>query len=295
MFNSSFDSNSHYLILSEKERSYGVYILSCGYQKCKPHTAYPPHEHPGNYLFTNKKRVLREYQLVYISEGKGVLYVGEHEYEVTKGSVLFIMPGQAHYYCPDQESGWEEYFIGFDGDTAKDFILENFHETKNLYRTGIDIELTQLFHTALTAIRNDEPMLQFRLSGIVMHMLGLLSYNQLNRLNYIKNHQQVAEKAKKIMSDHINGHLNPEDISQKLQLSYSGFRTIFKSQTGYSPARYFRLLKIQKAKQYLNETDLAVDAIAKLLNFNSTHSFLVCFKKNTGVTPLDYKMINDDK
>lgn len=292
MFNSNSESNSHYLVLTEKERSYGIHILSCGYQNCKPHSSYPPYEHPGNYLFnSNNQRILKEFQLIYIVEGKGKLVIENQEHDITKGTIIFVMAGQRHYYHPDPETGWEEYFIGFDGNTVKKMIRANFSSSKNIFRTGINVELIQLFHESLNVIRNDVPMLQFRLSGIVMHMLGLLIYDRTNRLNFIGNHQQVADRAKKMMNDQISGQLKPEDIAQQLELSYSGFRTIFKTQTGHSPARYYRLLKIQKAKQYLNETDIPIGAIAKLLNFNSTNSFMISFKKNTGLSPLEYRNI----
>lgn len=292
MFNKKSESNAHYLVLTEKDRTYGVHILSCGHQNCHAHAQYPPYEHPDNYLFNkHKERILKEYQLIYITAGKGKLWMNDVQYEIHTGTIIFIMPGQKHYYCPDENTGWEEHFIGFDGETAQQIISTNFSDDRNIFKIGVNLEMIQLYEEALRTIQNDDPMLQFRLSGIVMHMLGLISYEQANQLNFIGNHQQVANAAKRLMNEQISGQISPEEIAQKLQLSYSGFRTIFKLQTGLSPARYYKLLKIQKAKQYLDETKMPVHTIAKLLNYSSSNSFMISFKKNTGLSPLEYRNI----
>ena len=61
-----------YLIVNDKDRSFGLSINTVGYQSIRPNSPYPVRNHPTGYFFNAQKgRVLREYQLLYITKGQG--------------------------------------------------------------------------------------------------------------------------------------------------------------------------------------------------------------------------------
>ena len=61
-----------YLLVNEKDKKFGITVNTVGFQPIAPNTEYPSTDHPKNYYFNPKKgRILSEYQLVYISKGKG--------------------------------------------------------------------------------------------------------------------------------------------------------------------------------------------------------------------------------
>ena len=62
-----------YLIVNERDKRFGLWVTTVGFQAIGAGSVYPPRNHPDAYYFTAQKgRVLHEYQLVYITKGRGL-------------------------------------------------------------------------------------------------------------------------------------------------------------------------------------------------------------------------------
>ncbi|MCT4643670.1 MAG: helix-turn-helix transcriptional regulator, partial [Carboxylicivirga sp.] len=77
--------------------------------------------------------------------------------------------------------------------------------------------------------------------------------------------------------------------ANKLNISYSLFRTEFKKYTGVSPGQYLLQLKIQMAKNLLSNSQLSVKEVSFKSGFESPYYFSRVFKKHTGHTPTEFK------
>lgn len=63
-----------------------------------------------------KGRVMDNYQLIYITQGRGWFHVTpEKRVALSGGSMLIIPPYTWHSYYPDKKTGWQEYWIGIRG------------------------------------------------------------------------------------------------------------------------------------------------------------------------------------
>ena len=81
---------------------------SVGYSKIAPYHEYPPLRHPVDHHFTwANGRVLQAYQIIYISEGRGVFESEStnKRSRVGAGNVLLLFPGIWHRYAPDEKTG----------------------------------------------------------------------------------------------------------------------------------------------------------------------------------------------
>lgn len=81
------------------------------------------------------------------------------------------------------------------------------------------------------------------------------------------------------MNENVCKEIDPEELAEKLNISYSWFRKTFKKYTGYSPAKYFQELKLRKAKQMLINTSYPVKEICFMIGYTSTEHFSNLFKK----------------
>jgi AraC-like DNA-binding protein len=281
-----------YLIVSDKDRKFGVNVNTVGFQSIQPNSPYPLTDHPSGYFFNAQKgRVLREYQFIYITKGRGVIsFDSGIEIPISKGRLFVIFPGQWHSYHPSTETGWNEYYIGFEGPMI-DSIVENsfISEENQILEVGFNEELVNLFARAIEVAEVDKISSQQYLSGIVLHILGLVLSVSQNKIFEVGDVVQKIEQAKIIMNENIYKNIDPEELAEKLNTSYSWFRKVFKDYTGYAPAKYFQELKIRKAKQLLVGTSHTVKEISYMLDYNSTEHFFSLFKKMTGYTPLEYR------
>nr|WP_320057392.1 AraC family transcriptional regulator [uncultured Bacteroides sp.] len=281
-----------YLIVNDKDHQFGLWVNTVGFQAIQPNSPYPLKDHPSGYFFnTLKGRVLPEYQIVYITKGRG-LFASDStpERQVCKGRLMILFPGQWHTYHPLQQTGWNEYYIGFEGGIIDNLIKNSFITKENqLLEVGLNEELVSLFSRALEIAEADKISTQQYLSGIVLHMVGIILSASKNKIFEMGDVDQKIEQAKIIMNENVLKNVDPEELAMKLNISYSWFRKVFKDYTGYAPAKYFQELKLRKAKQLLVGTSQSVKEISFLLDYKSTEHFFSLFKKRTGFTPLEYR------
>ena len=85
-----------------------------------------------------------------------------------------------------------------------------------------------------------------------------------------------------------NSELALKDVCEHLGISASYFSGLFKEVTGKTFLKYLNGIRMEKAKQLLQETDLMNYEIAQRVGFSDPHYFSVAFKKLTGKTPGRY-------
>lgn len=281
-----------YLVVNDKDRRYGLWVNAVGMQVIPPNSPYPLRDHPSGYYFNPAKgRVLREYQLIYLTRGRGLFQSSSTpEQQVCRGRLMVLFPGQWHTYCPYAQTGWTEYYVGFEGPVADNLLRNGFlSPSGQVLEVGLSEELVSLFNRALEVAEADQAASQQHLAGIVLHIIGLVTFIARNKVFELGEVGQKIEQAKIIMQENVGRSIDPEEIALRLNISYSWFRKVFRDYTGYAPSRYFQELKLRRAKQLLVGTSLTVKEIAFMLDYKSTEHFFSLFKKRVGCTPIEYR------
>jgi len=236
--------------------------------------------------------VLNEYQLLYITDGNGLFIYGNEKDStlISEGKMFFLMPGVWHTYKPIENSGWNEYWIGFKGDIINKIVEEGFFLNKApVFNIGLNEPIVDLYLKAIEIANEERAGYQQSLSGIVMHILGLMYYRHKTRNFADEELINKINKAKIFMRESIYKKINAEDVAKRMNMGYSGFRRAFKELTGSSPSQFMHELKINEAKLQLSTTSQSVKQISYSLNFENPDYFHSFFKKRTGLTPLEYR------
>ncbi len=279
-----------YTTKSPEDKSWGLYINVAGCASIPKDSTYPPEGHPSGYSFNWKNgRILREYQLNYITHGEGILETKEGKYKVEEGSVIILYPGVWHRYRP-QKKGWREHYVGFNGEFAERMFENEFFTAKEpVIKIGFNEELLRHFGEIRRLVQSEKPGYQQLCSGLVVCILSsILSIKKNENFNG-KEIERVIQKSCMIIRDNLATNLNMEKLADELNIGYSNFRKMFKKYTGISPAQYHLSLRIRQAKDLLNNTDLSVKEISYQLGFNSIDYFSRVFKLKTGKNPTEYK------
>jgi hypothetical protein len=156
----TWDSFLHYLPYSEEDERLGMVCTTAGDTMTPPHTAYPPrrNDHPAVFRSVAEGRILPEFQLVYITEGRGIFKSEGKTWPVSPGSMMLVLPGIKHQYKPDIETGWHEYWVGFNGSYFKRLLEQGILPgEKVFFNTGLHDNILAVFNQIFDEIRASGP------------------------------------------------------------------------------------------------------------------------------------------
>ncbi len=288
----TFNAETRYIASRDKESPWNINVNTIGFEVIQEHSDYPTTQHPQGYYFDFEKgRILQEFQLVYITKGEGWFASRLRPAgAVPEGSMFVLFPGEWHTYKPNETTGWESYWIGFNGNFAQELLNDKSAYINNpVLNIGHDEEIVSLYKKILEISIGERPGYQNLLSGIMIHLLSYLLYRDKNKNLNDKEVFSKIDKARLIIREKINTPISPEEIATSLNMSYTWFRRMFKNYTGLAPAQYIAQLKIQKTKELLSATNKPVKEIAFDLGFESIDYFSTQFKKQTGQTPTQFR------
>lgn len=284
---------SKYLIASQRDTLWGLTVSTVGYEDIAPADEYPTHGHADGYYFNvGHGRVLNEYQLLYIVEGKGEFSSSHVEPTNIHGGDMFLLfPGEWHSYHPLEDVGWKSFWIGFKGKNMDDRVRAGFlSPEKPIYNVGFSEDIMRLYRDAYRNAVSEMANYQQVLAGMVNHLIGMMYALERNKqFTHDKVHVDVINRARLRIRETLESELSIQQIAEECSISYSNFRKLFKEYTGVSPALYQQELRLQRAKELLSTTDLSVKAIAYRLNFESSNYFSSKFRAKVGVSPGEYR------
>lgn len=107
-------------------------------------------------------------------------------------------------------------------------------------------------------------------------------------------YREQVEQIKKYISDNIEQSLKLQDIADHFNMSTSYLSHYFKRGTGFTLTQFISHRKINLAKQLLLDGHSVTD-VAMKLSYSSPSHFITNFKKATGITPLRYSQIEEEK
>ncbi|GAB3263368.1 AraC family transcriptional regulator [Larkinella harenae] len=282
-----------YLSLNAEEENWGLQVLTAGCASIPPNKPYPSPGHPSDHYFNwETGRVLDDCYVVYIPQGKGYFQSNQPEpVEVESGTVMMLYPGQWHRYKPDESTGWEEYWVGFNGLIISDLIEKNYFQPSNpLLKVGLQDQLVRIFQSIMETVQAEKPGYQALACGAILYLLGSIHSLSRGREEQESDAEEaVIQKAKLIILSQIDQPLVPESVADELNVSYAWFRKAFKAATGLAPKQYILQLKMERAVQLLADPNKSIKEIAYTLNFESPFYFSSLFKKKIGLSPERYR------
>lgn len=192
------------------------------------------------------------------------------------------------YYTGDtMESIW----IHFNGPNCIDFYNEVVKNEGNMIRCSdpdnIEKLLFKIFRSLSTDDKPSEISLSLDIYKILAELLNPLHISSKNKASY----EDSIQEAKKYILEHLNEKLTVQNIADIIHMSPSHFSRVFRQQSGFSPYDFVLISRLNRAKDFLQKTDMSVSQIAYETGFNSESNFIYFFSKNTGISPSKFRKL----
>lgn len=264
--------------------SSALYITDIGY--------YPK----AKYHHIVRREPITQFVFIYCVNGKGWFSVDGQTCTVTRNHYFILPANRPHSYGSDSDDPWTIYWIHFKGGMAERYaaglatpteIRSNLHS-----RISDRIELFEEMFRTLETGYNTESILYS--CSALHHFLGTLRYLKQYR-NAAKSsngdeEQDIVTAAIHFMKENIESKLPLDALSKHVGYSPSYFSALFSKRIGHTPTNYFNMLKIQKACQMLDFTNMKVNQICPKIGIDDCYYFSRLFSKIMGMSPREYKL-----
>ena len=223
----------------------------------------------------------------YILEGKFHIEINGEAFEGQPGQMFLLPCNAVQSYHAYGDCHARKMWIHFTAQCGR----KDLFETVNV-RPFITVDDPQrvetLFHTIFQ--RNESKTVSGSLE-IKAAVLQLLAYYMEKSAILIPDLQldERFEQVIRYIDEHLTEEIRLEDLAQLMYLNPNYFIRFFRHHAGIAPIEYVVRARICRAKQYLQNTDMPINAIAAKCGFTSVYYFDRVFKRFSGFPPSEYR------
>ncbi len=99
----------------------------------------------------------------------------------------------------------------------------------------------------------------------------------------------VIARAKAFIEDNYSKDISLDDVSRIVDISPYYFSKLFKEETGENFIEYLTNIRIERAKQLLQNKEVSIKNICVETGYSDPNYFSRIFKKQVGITPTEYR------
>ena len=111
----------------------------------------------------------------------------------------------------------------------------------------------------------------------------------LLKLKNICNTDKTIDMAVKYVQDNYSKDLSMAEVSNYISLNYSYFSILFKEKIGMNFIDYLRRIRIEKAKELLQNSIYKIYEVSEMVGYNNTKHFTTTFRTLTGISPTEFR------
>lgn len=98
-----------------------------------------------------------------------------------------------------------------------------------------------------------------------------------------------VRKVQQYIHGHVSGSISVPELAKMVGITDRTFLRRFQKATGHNPTEYLQQIRVMKARDALELSNLSVDQIAWSVGYSDTTAFRKIFQKLTGVAPKLYR------
>ena len=243
-----------------------------------------------------------EFEIIYVKSGLLTVSISGESYIGKAGDAFVVSPGNLHLM--GSQTGTVDYFtflfplkyISFrTDDMLDDKLLEPLNSghlmicprvkdtAKELCEQLIEIYMAKKDESEskiATQVRTKIILLQFILE---MWKKGFVIENDTSGRNI------VEKEMVSYIQQNFTGKISLKEFGEQFHLSEKYISRYFKEHFHITLSQYITYLRLENAKQLLQDTDLSVTETAMQSGYQNVSYFIRSFKKTYGISPLKYR------
>ena len=250
------------------------------------------------------------WELCYVEKGEITLCTDGEEKPLSKGQLAIVSPDTTHSYFSSNGNKNKAFVICFESSSQSlksigesTFSLMEEHlacvkkiisEYKQTFRINEE-DMMELLPMPGFGGQQTIILLTEYLIICLLRMRSLEKNPDVVILHEDKFYEGIVNVIVEFFRENLHRKITLEEVCKKVNYSSSFICRAFKEQTGETLVSYFTRLKVEKAKNLLEKTDMSIVSVAGELGFSEAKYFTAIFRKYAGMTPTEYKKSKSDK
>lgn len=242
-------------------------------------------------------------EMAFVLSGVGRYRIEDNMYDVAEGDLIIFNPGVRHQalFVGEGEVSTTEFFVGFSDIQIKGHPRNYLPLPEVGYVLHTAGDLRQKLFKICSSMEAENAVCRqgryFMLKAYLMQILLLVIRDQCEPVKSITgysfesvNKKYVVEQIVNYFEDHYNEKISLDQIAENMYLSPFYISKIFKSETGDTPIRHLINIRLEKAKELLqNGWAGSIQEVASSVGYDDAYHFSKLFKKRYGVSPSQIK------
>lgn len=275
--------NSGYLNNSRtdfKDNSTPLVVGSCGTYRLKTRPKLPTYWQKGR----------RDYQILYVANGKTHFWFDGREEIVSTGHMVLYKPEEIQKYVYYLEDNPEVFWIHFTGRDVKNILAyHGISLDEHVFYCGVLPDYKALFRKIIQELQLCRYGYEDYIVSLFKDILLLVDRQQHEQKKTTGNVQEQIERAAAYFNENYNTKISIDDYAESLHISTNGFIHNFKQYAGMSPAQYILSLRMVNAQSLLERTTYNIKEISEIVGYENPLYFSRVFKKEIGKSPAQYR------
>ncbi|OPA73956.1 AraC family transcriptional regulator [Paenibacillus selenitireducens] len=267
--------------LQQGELTRSLYISDIGYF---PHAQYHYRERPEG---------CDSHIVICCAEGEGWIETHGDRVELMRQHLMVIPAGTPHRYGASSQQPWSIYWFHIQGEHAA-ALIHLFGMDAGPLQLSISTftHFTELFNQCYDILSDKSYAISAHVHAAqtMRHLLSSIGMSS-SRSGQDQKSERYLEYAIRYMTEHMNETIKLDELAKHIGLSKQHLIYTFNRETGFAPIDYFLRMKMQRAGQMLDLTDLSIKEVAGSIGMTDPYYFSRLFKKITGHSPTDYRNI----
>ena len=243
------------------------------------------------------------YLLMYITQASGEIIIDEYRIRLDQAKAIIIKPGCISNININRKA--QGKIICFTDDFFSlryhDNVLSGFsflHTESPPYIRLDDVQQERIC-TFLGLLSEEFESQRTESSKVLRSYLNIVMF-EIERLfhpyDFPRNKSLKHEKIiqfEALINNNFASKKRPHSYADLLNVTPNYLNKICKEETGYTAGEFIRKRVVTEARRLLHHTYYTVGEIADRLGFESSSYFTTFFKKNTGITPEEFRKKTD--
>ncbi|MCF0069183.1 AraC family transcriptional regulator [Dyadobacter sp. CY261] len=241
------------------------------------------------------------YHLVLFTEGSGRHTIDFHHFQAQPYQIYFMIPGQIHSW--DFKGKMEGYVVNFSESFFKSFLLQpDYLDSFSFFDQDSSnnvLILAENIRESVGRLFQELLLLNHRTTNLrddMVRVLLLQIFLTIEQSDSV-DRKKGAEKGKnaivksfiRLIDKHYDRVRLPGHYAEMLNVTPNHLNALCKEHLGMQAGELIRNRIVLEARRLLINLDLTVSEIAYKLNFNDNSYFTKFFRKETGMTPEDFR------